>query len=253
MGRGRSSQPNRDATEDVNAERAEPRMVLVVDGEDDVRSRIAGHLRYLGFEVVGTDAINAARAVVVGRHPSVIVVDRILPDGDGLDFCRELRGQERFSCAGIMIVSSSRSEEDRVAALEVGAEDYLVKPFSMRELAARVRVLADAMDTRRIARRRSSRVYRWRHMRVDVTRHEVSIEGEVALLRPLEFRLLCAFLESPGRVLTRSELASRGWPIQAPPTSSVVEKAIGRLRAALGGYANAIETVYGTGYRIPPD
>jgi two-component system phosphate regulon response regulator PhoB len=166
--------------------------------------------------------------------------------------CRQIREDPSIGDIGILMLTARGDEYDRLLGFEVGADDYVVKPFSMRELVHRVRALA----------RRSrgtgptstdapaGEPLEWRGLLLDPVRHRVEADGEELKLRPLEFRLLTLFLEHPGEVLTRAQLLADAWGITAPVPTRTVDTTVRRLREALGEHGEAIETVHGFGYRL---
>jgi two-component system phosphate regulon response regulator PhoB len=224
---------------------------MVVEDEEDVQLLIVHNLRAAGFDVVSCEGLAEARAALSACSPQVIVLDRMLPDGDGLSLCAELRTDGRYDDVGVLVLTARGTEEDRIGGLEAGADDYVVKPFSVRELVARVRGLALAGADRRSARAVGARpdVLRWKNLLVDLLGHEVRVDGAVVHLRPLEFKLLCLLLEEPGRILSREEIVARLWS-GATASPRVVDSHVKRLRVRLGPAADVVETVWKAGYRL---
>jgi two-component system phosphate regulon response regulator PhoB len=222
---------------------ATPR-VLVVDDEPDILKLVEVNLARAGFEVrtaaTGQDALEEARS----WEPHVVVLDLMLPDIPGVEVCRELR-KDRADQLGILMLTARGDEYDRVLGFEVGTDDYVVKPFSPRELVHRVRALL-----RRSGLSARQATLHWRKLELDPQRHVVTWGDDEIALRPLEFRLLRLFLENPEEVLTRKHLLEKGWGITANVNTRTVDTHVRRLREALGDAASAIETVYGVGYRL---
>lgn len=208
-------------------------------GEAEMRTEIAR---------TGGDALKLA----VQLRPSVVILDLMLPDMSGVDVCRRLRASEETSDVGILMLTARGDEYDRIVGFESGADDYVVKPFSVRELVLRVKAVARRTVERRLAREAFDGGRRLRHegLEVDPTRHRVFIESEEVSLRPLEFKLLALFLEHPGRVFTRSELLQDVWGMPGDLSTRTVDTHVRRLRSRLGPYEDAIETVPGFGYRL---
>jgi two-component system phosphate regulon response regulator PhoB len=229
-----------------------PNDVLIVDDEEDIRNLLEFNLREVGFRVeavsTGTDGLARARATT----PSVVVLDLMLPDQSGTEVCRQMRSDPTLADMAILMLTARGDEYDRVLGFEVGADDYVVKPFSVRELVMRVKGLATRAKERRFARgaRDSGTSHTWKGLVVDLGRHRVHVDGSELLLRPLEFKLLSLFLEHPGRVFTRNELLEEVWGIKPDTTTRTVDTHIRRLRERLGAYSEAIETVHGFGYRL---
>lgn len=226
--------------------------VLIVDDEEDLRNLLVFNLQDAGFEVqavsTGTGGLDAIRKTA----PAVVVLDWMLPDIEGTEVCRRVRAEPATHDLGILMLTARGDEADRVLGLEVGADDYVVKPFSVREVVLRVKALAKRAEERRLARsnRSESRVLAWRGLRIDLARHRVDLDGVELALRPLEFKLLALFLEQPGRVHSRNSLLEEVWGIRPDTTTRTVDTHIRRLRERLGPYSEAIETIHGFGYRL---
>jgi two-component system phosphate regulon response regulator PhoB len=154
--------------------------------------------------------------------------------------------------AAILMLMARGDEYDRVLGFEVGADDYVVKPFSVREVVMRVRGLAVRARERRLARgaRDEGKRLRWKGLEIDPARHRVVVDGAELTLRPLEYKLLSIFIEHPGRVLSRTELLQEVWGVSPETNTRTVDTHIRRLRERLGAYSEAIETVHGFGYRL---
>lgn len=227
-------------------------VVLVVDDEEDIRRLVTFNLTDAGFKVDAVETGAEAVAAALRLRPSVIVLDLMLPDISGMEVCRRLRADETVADAAILMLTARGDEYDRVLGFEVGADDYVVKPFSVRELVMRVRGLARRANERRLARgaRDEGRRLSWRRLEIDPTRHRVLVEGEELTLRPLEYKLLAIFVEHPGRVFSRTDLLQEVWGIAPDTNTRTVDTHIRRLRERLGTYSEAIETVHGFGYRL---
>ena len=221
--------------------------VVLVDDEPDIQRLVTFNLRAAGFEVTavgtGAEALSAVRRVA----PAVLILDLMLPDIPGPEVCRQIRADTTFAGMGILMLTARADEYDRVLGFEVGADDYVVKPFSMRELVHRVRALA--RRSRSVAPNDEEPLH-WRGLFLDAPRHRVLADGEELRLRPLEFRLLELFMQQPEQVHTRAQLLQRAWGITAPVHTRTVDTHVRRLREALGTYGEAIETVHGFGYRL---
>jgi phosphate regulon transcriptional regulator PhoB len=221
--------------------------VLVVEDEPDIRNLIVLHLMREGFRCrtakSGTEALREARAAL----PDLIVLDLMLPELDGLEVCRRLRGDARTAALPIIMLTAKADEVDRVVGLEMGADDYVVKPFSPKELIARVRALL-----RRAHPVAPARVLRAGDLTLDPERHEVQVAGAPVILTPKEFDLLHALVESPGRVLSREHLLARVWGYARAGEieSRTVDVHVRRLRAKLEGQGGRIATIKGVGYRF---
>jgi two-component system phosphate regulon response regulator PhoB len=226
--------------------------ILLVDDEPDLRQLLLFNLRDAGFEpeAVATGAEGLATAKRL--HPAVVLLDLMLPDMSGTEVCRQLRADPQLGDVAILMLTARGDEYDRVLGFEVGADDYVVKPFSVREVVMRVRALARRVTERRLARGSESTGarLRWRGLEVDPVRHHVWIDGAELVLRPLEYRLIALLLEHPGKVFSRAELLQEVWGISADVNTRTVDTHVRRLRERLGAYGDAVETVHGFGYRL---
>lgn len=226
--------------------------VLVVEDEKDLSTVIAYNLRADGLEVIVCDTGEAGIKEATTRRFDLVVLDLMLPDMSGLDVVRKLKANNATREIPILIASARGEEVDRVVGLELGADDYVVKPFSVRELVMRVKGLAVRARERRLARAASDegKRLRWRGLELDPVRHRVTVDHAELGLRPLEYKLLAIFIEHPGRVFSRTELLQEVWGISPDTNTRTVDTHIRRLRERLGIHSDAIETVHGFGYRL---
>lgn len=216
---------------------------LVVEDEPSVRGLLAEILEAEGFRVASAASLSGARRALEGGAPALVVVDRRLPDGDGLELCGALRAASPTRHVPVLVVSARGGVVDRVAGLRGGADDYLAKPFNADELSARARALA----RRAFA---EDAPLACGPIRLDPGRHECRVGGREVELWPTEFELLRTFLERPGRLLSREFLCERVWGHAALPSSRAVETAVQRLRRRLGEAGGFLETVRGYGFRL---
>jgi two-component system alkaline phosphatase synthesis response regulator PhoP len=227
--------------------------ILVVDDEPAVADLLAYNLRKASYEVLtaadGREALNLARQ----SHPDLILLDLMLPGMDGLDVCRELR---KTSETPIIMITARGEEIDRVVGLELGADDYVSKPFSVRELMARIKAVL-----RRSAQNEPQDVqpdltlHGPGGLRLDPESRLVTVNETSLLLTRLEFDLLTLFLSNAGRVLTRERLLEQAWGYDFVGDTRAVDSAIKRLRAKLRAAnptADSLEAVRGVGYRLNP-
>jgi phosphate regulon transcriptional regulator PhoB len=224
--------------------------VLVVDDERDIVELVRYHLEKEGFRcLTATDGPSALR-LCREAGPDVVVLDRMLPGLDGLEITRQLRRDAATARLPIIMLTARADEVDRVVGLEVGADDYVVKPFSPRELVARVRALL-----RRSGEPPAKSVRRLGSVTIDEGRHQVAVAGHPVELTAKEFGLLVALLRAGGRVLSREQLLDAVWGYAnaAEIESRTVDVHIRRLREKLGASARHIVTVKGAGYRLEED
>lgn len=224
--------------------------VLVVDDEQRLRALVCGYLEREGFAVLTAADGQAALELARQHAPDLVVLDLMLPGLDGLEVCRRLR---TFSDAYVIMLTAKAEEIDRIVGLEVGADDYLTKPFSPRELIARVRAMLRRPRHDATEAPSDSPPQRFGRLLIDHTRHEVAVAGTIVPLTSLEFSLLTALAAHPGRVFTRDQLLEHVWGADYFGDDHVVDVHIANLRKKLGDDPAAptyIETVRGAGYRF---
>jgi two-component system, OmpR family, phosphate regulon response regulator PhoB len=221
-------------------------MVLVVDDDPTVSDVVRRYLERAGHRVtVATDGAAALDAVT--RHrPDLIVLDLMLPGLDGREVCRRLRSHPGTRDIPIIMLTALGDETDRVVGLQVGADDYVTKPFSMRELLLRIK----AVLRRHEAPQRSSGDLLFGRLRIDTAGHQVWVDDEIVELTALEFRLLTTFFTRRGRVQSRDVLLTDVWGHSAGLPTRTVDTHIQRLRKKLGPAGDYIETLRGVGYRF---
>jgi two-component system phosphate regulon response regulator PhoB len=222
--------------------------VLVVEDETAIREMHAFSLGRAGYDVMPAASGQEARAAIANAFPDLIVMDWMLPDISGLELMRQLKRGPETKEIPIIMVTARAHEDDRVAGLDGGADDYLVKPFSSRELLARIRVLL----------RRSGgdeEVVQAGDLRLDMGSHQVSVGDAEVPLAPTEYRLLRFFMQHPDRVYSRAQVLDRVWGGDVYVEERTVDVHIRRLRQALTpfGYDRLIRTVRGAGYRFSSD
>jgi DNA-binding response OmpR family regulator len=223
--------------------------ILVVEDDADIASLIVHYLRPAGYdtEVVanGSDALGAARR----QTPDLVILDRMLPGLDGLEICRALRSDPTLGAVPILMLTARAEETDRIAGFETGADDYVTKPFSPKELVARVGALL-----RRVRRGPSDeQVLRYGPLAVDIERHVVTEGDREVKLTAKEYLLLRYFLEHRGRVLSRDLLLSDVWGYQYTGGTRTVDVHVRRLREKLPVLVQAVETIKQFGYKLRPE
>ena len=226
-------------------------LVLVVEDEVDLSEVMRDRLIADGHEVVVTHTGAAAMSAVVNRVPDVVLLDWMLPDMDGLAVCRRLRQQHLMP---IIMVTARGDEVDRVLGLEVGADDYLVKPFSLRELLARVRAMLRRVDLegRRQGPTAASERIQAGGLVVDSVARVATLDGAPMHLTRKEFELLTVLVSNPGRAFSREFLVQRIWGTDFDGFDRAVDTHVTRLRKKLGSLGDQIVTVWGVGYRFNP-
>jgi two-component system, OmpR family, phosphate regulon response regulator PhoB len=220
--------------------------ILIVEDEQDLATLLVYNLKQEGFEPEVASTGASAMAKARSQRPDLVLLDLMLPDISGTEVIRLLKAEPSLSTVPVFIVSAKGQETDRILGLELGADDYMVKPFSVRELVLRVR----AILRRASGETEPGPMLTAGSIRLDVSRHEVKVNAQVIDLTALEFRLLKTLLERPGRVQTREVLLADVWGIEADVVTRTVDTHIKRLREKLGPAGDIIETVRGVGYKL---
>ncbi|MCB9744530.1 MAG: response regulator [Alphaproteobacteria bacterium] len=222
--------------------------ILVVEDEADIQRLIRVNLEREGHRVrVASDAAEALRILGGAQLPELVLLDLMLPDLSGTEVCRRLRAEERTRHLPVIMVTARGEEIDRVVGLSVGADDYVAKPFSVRELCLRVRaILRRTHGVNGV----STKVFDGLDLGEDGGR--VLVDGEARQLTPLESRLLSLLVDNQGRVFTREALREKVWEPDSDVSLQAVDSSVKRLRRKLGDAGQAIETLRGVGYRLSP-
>lgn len=222
--------------------------ILIIEDEQDLAGLVEYNLRAAGFETetAGSGASGLARARA--QPPDLVLLDLMLPDLAGSEVLRLLKSEPELRRSGVIIVSAKGQEADRIQGLEQGADDYVVKPFSVRELLLRIKAVLRRADVEE----GPESVLQVGDIQLDTARHQVRVRGQEVVLTALEFRLLRTLMERNDRVQTREVLLSDVWGIQAEIHTRTVDTHIKRLREKLGEAGDIIETVRGVGYKLSP-
>lgn len=215
--------------------------VLIVEDDEVLLDGLKTGLALEGFATDSVETIEDARLAADAIDYDAVVLDVALPDGSGLDLLRSWRSKEKS--LPVLLLTARNSVRDRIDGLDLGADDYLGKPFDLDELAARIRAIS------RRAKGLSSAILRWRDIELDVSSREVRKRGKPVSLPRREFAVLQALMEQPGRIQSRARLEDRLYGWQEEVGSNAVEVHIHNLRSKLG--RELIETVRGEGYRVP--
>ncbi len=222
--------------------------ILIVEDEADLAGLLVYNLRAEGYQV--ETAASGASALAKARtfKPALVLLDLMLPDIPGTEVARLLRADPELSQTALLMVTAKGQEQDRIKGLELGADDYVVKPFSVKELLLRVKAVLRRAEGGAPAE--GAQVLSAGGLKLDAARHEVTADGAGVALTALEFKLLKTLLERPGRVQTREVLLSDVWGISAEITTRTVDTHIKRLREKLGPAGDLIETIRGVGYKL---
>ena len=222
-------------------------LILLVEDELAQREVLSYNLSAEGYRVAEARDGEEAMMIVAENPPDLIILDWMMPNLSGIEMCRRLKIRPETQAIPVIMLSARSEELDRVRGLETGADDYVIKPYSIAELMARVRA-----NLRRVRPTTVGAVLQFRDVQLDSETHRVSRSGAELKLGPTEFRLLATLMESPGRVLSREQLLDRVWGRDIYVETRTVDVHIGRLRKALckPGGADILRTVRGAGYAL---
>jgi two-component system phosphate regulon response regulator PhoB len=230
------------------------RRVVIIEDERDVARLLEFNLQQAGFTVQVAGTGGEGLATMRASLPDVVVLDLMLPDTSGYEVCKEIRLDPTLADTGVLMLTAKGEAEDRILGLEVGADDYVVKPFVVREVVLRVTALANRLAERRARPAQSTgATIKVGTIELDPVTHDVRIGGAPTQLRPLEYKLLQLLVSDPGRVFTREELLEQVWEMRGDINTRTVDVHVRRLRVSLGPAADVIETVHGFGYRARRD
>lgn len=224
------------------------RTILIVEDEKEIRDLLAHYLSKEGYVPAIASDGESGLASIRSRKPDLVLLDILLPRMDGLDLLRKIRGDRETARIPVIMLTAKGDETDRVVGLELGADDYIPKPFSPREVVARVRAVfrrsvAPPLDA-------GETVYDYGELRMDVARHEVRFRGNAVSLTSKEFRILQALLASPGRALSRESILEKVWGDRTYVTDRTVDVHIAKLRQKIPFLTEAIQTVKDVGYKL---
>ncbi len=220
--------------------------ILIVDDEPDAIELVAFNLKAAGFDIISAEDGETALAKARNHSPDLIVLDVMLPAVDGMEVCKILRRDPATSGLPIIMLTAKAGEIDRVLGLELGADDYVTKPFSPRELVLRVKNLL----SRREAPSKNVDHFQFSELTIDVPRHLVLVGSKKIDLTPTEFKLLIVLAERRGRVQSRERLLQDVWEYDSLIDTRTVDTHVRRLREKLEGAARFLDTVRGVGYRF---
>ena len=229
--------------------------VLIVDDEADLRELVDFNLKQAGYTTLQAENGKAALEHAQRSQPRIILLDLNLPDVSGTEVCRRLKADPKTQAIPILMLTARGTETDRIVGLELGAEDYVVKPFSVRELVLRVDALSRRLDrqaglVQAPATSDDRRILKAGDLELDVDAFIARVAGAEVALTFLEFRLLIYLIEGRGRVRTRDELLTNVWNTSPEVETRTIDTHIKRVRDKLGSAGDLIETVRGLGYRI---
>ena len=221
--------------------------ILIIEDEPDIRKTLEYNISREGYHVVSASSLLEAKSQIESDSFSLILLDLMLPDGSGLDLCREIKSDKEKSSVPVIILTAKDDEVDKVVGFELGADDYVTKPFSVRELILRMKAVlkrgekkSDNVEVQR----------QFGQLSIDIESHEVFVDNNEITLTALEFKLLCQLVDRRGRVQSRDQLLSDVWGYSAEVTTRTVDTHIKRLREKLGNMGKYVQTIRGVGYKF---
>ena len=222
--------------------------ILVVDDEKDILELLEYNLERQGFEILKTMTGEEALELVKRKNPDLIILDLMLPDLDGLEVCKILKKDTKIASLPIIMLTAKGEESDIIVGLELGADDYITKPFSPKVLIARVKVVLRRLEERL----KPKEVIQIEGLTIDTLRHNVMLKGKLVKLTKIEFNLLKCLVSDPGRVFTRDQLLDRAWGEGTFIVDRAVDVHIRKLRKKLKTASKFIVTIRGIGYKFTP-
>ena len=222
--------------------------ILVIEDEPDIRKNLEYNLSREGFKVSSAGSLKDGLKSLDSNTYSLILLDLMLPDGSGLDLCKKIKSNSSLESIPIIILTAKDDEVDKVVGFELGADDYVTKPFSVRELILRIKAVLkrgqkDSNEIVEVERQ-------FGDLRIDIESHEVHVDSKLVELTALEFKLLNELVDKRGRVQSRDQLLSEVWGYNAEVTTRTVDTHIKRLREKLGPMGKYVQTIRGVGYKF---
>ena len=222
--------------------------VLIIEDEPDIRKTIDYNLSKESFQVFQADSIAEGEKSISDNSPDVIILDLMLPDGSGLTLCRDIKSDDKTKHIPIILLTAKADEVDRVIGFELGADDYVTKPFSVRELILRVKAILKRGTSE--STKDDADEFIFGELKLNLDAHQVFIQDNEIAFTALEFRLLKHLIDRRGRVQSRDQLLEEVWGYSAEVTTRTVDTHIKRLREKLGRTGEYVQTIRGVGYRF---
>jgi len=221
--------------------------ILIIEDEPDIRKNLEYNLSREGYSVLTATSIAEAEQLIYSNNLSLVLLDLMLPDGSGLELCKKMKSDPDVQNLPIIILTAKDDEVDKVVGFEIGADDYVTKPFSVRELILRIKAVLKRGENKKdiveIDRK-------FGDLKIDIDSHEVYVDGELVNLTALEFKLLIQLVDRRGRVQSREQLLADVWGYSAEVTTRTVDTHIKRLREKLGSMGKYVQTIRGVGYKF---
>ena len=222
--------------------------VLIIEDEPDIRKTIDYNLSKESFQVVQAGSIAEGEKSISDNSPDVIILDLMLPDGSGLTLCRDIKSDDKTKHIPVILLTAKADEVDRVIGFELGADDYVTKPFSVRELILRVKAILKRGTSE--STKDDADEFIFGELKLNLDAHQVFIQDNEIAFTALEFRLLKHLIDRRGRVQSRDQLLEEVWGYSAEVTTRTVDTHIKRLREKLGSMGKYVQTIRGVGYKF---
>lgn len=223
------------------------KLIAIVDDEQDIVELVKVNLEKAGFKPIGFSKATDFLDFMEKNHPDLVILDLMLPDIDGLEICRSLRQEEKFSSLPIIMLTARGDETDKVVGLELGADDYVVKPFSPRELIARIKAILRRYEVNQKKNKLGTQVDEL--LTIDQGQHRVLVKGKEVTLTATEFKILTFLISKPGWVFSREQILNHLWGEEKIVVDRTVDVHIRHLREKLGPAGQFIKNIRGVGYK----
>ncbi|OGS21024.1 MAG: hypothetical protein A2252_03765 [Elusimicrobia bacterium RIFOXYA2_FULL_39_19] len=222
-------------------------LIMLVEDDPSIRLLVTENLKNEGYIIKSSDDIESAKKQISTCMPDLVILDRRLPDGDGLNFCREIRISERTKHIPVLFLTALGGIYDKISGFKIGGDDYLTKPFDVKELIVRVESIIRRRKAVSVA---DEKVLKAKNIVLNTETHECYVNNKMVNLWPKEYELLKMFIEKKGKVLNKEYISENIWNREYYASSRTMEMTIGRLRKKLGKFGNVIETVKGYGFKM---
>ena len=221
--------------------------ILVIEDEPDIRRTLEYNIAREGFNVLTASSISEAEEAIKSHPINLVLLDLMLPDGSGLELCKKIKSNPKTEYVPVLILTAKDDEVDKVVGFELGADDYVTKPFSVRELILRIKAV---LKRGQVKKEIVEVVRQFGDLKIDIESHEVYVDNNQIDLTALEFKLLNQLVDTRGRVQSRDHLLAEVWGYSSEVTTRTVDTHIKRLRSKLGTMGKYVRTIRGVGYKF---
>ncbi len=221
--------------------------ILVIEDEPDIRRTLEYNIAREGFNVLTASSISEAEEAIKSHPINLVLLDLMLPDGSGLELCKKIKSNPKTEYVPVLILTAKDDEVDKVVGFELGADDYVTKPFSVRELILRIKAV---LKRGQVKKEIVEVVRQFGDLKIDIESHEVYVDNNQIVLTALEFKLLNQLVDTRGRVQSRDHLLAEVWGYSSEVTTRTVDTHIKRLRNKLGTMGKYVQTIRGVGYKF---